>query len=73
MSGGAMLSLAALLQATANDDLVAIADLLDTMGPAEQERALRQSLRWLVRYIEKRPGGMALWQQTWREADSGPR
>lgn len=68
-----MLSLAALLQATANDDLVAIADLLDTMGPAERERALRQSLRWLVRYIEKRPGGMALWQQTWREADSGPR
>lgn len=73
MSGGAMLSLAALLQATANDDLVAVADLMDTMTPAEKERALRQSLRWLVRYIEKRPGGMALWQQTWREADSGPR
>ncbi len=73
MSAGATLAVAALLQAMANDDVVAVADLMDTMTPAEKERALRQSLRFLVGYIEKRPGGMALWQQTWREADSGPR
>ncbi len=69
MARETMLSVAALLQAYANEDLVAIADLMDTMGPAERDRALRQSLRLLAGYIARAPGGMELWQRTWREMD----
>lgn len=64
------LIVAAMMAAHALDDLDALAAVVEGLEVEELRAALRVATGMACRELQRRPGGLALWQRVWRESDT---
>ena len=64
--GDSFLTVAAIMAAQAAGDLDAVADVVASLNVAELQSALRVAAGLARSTLDRRPGGLDLWQSVWR-------